>query len=142
MAAQTEFAFCVSYGVATVSRIDKAIGLFCKISSLLLGSLAKEIYSFIDPTDHSHPIPAHAGCTVPWLICCARIHTTGWLHKLNSHPTSATSSYNETSGLVGVGAGSERLGSSQRDWRQRLCFITEGNCIRTYSQNAYAHSHI
>jgi len=28
-------AWCMSYGVATVSRIDKIIGLFCRISSLL-----------------------------------------------------------------------------------------------------------
>jgi len=76
------------------------------------------------------------------LTYTARIHTTGWLHKLNSHPTSATSSYNGTSGLVRVGAGSERLGNSQRDWRRRLCFITEGNCMRAYLQNSYAHSHI
>ena len=46
--------FC--YGVATVSRIDEIIGLFCRISSLLSGSFAKETYNFIDPTNRSHPI--------------------------------------------------------------------------------------
>jgi len=45
------------YGVATVSRIDKIIGLFCRISSLLQASFAKETYNFIDPTNQSHPIP-------------------------------------------------------------------------------------
>jgi len=43
------------YGVATVSRIDKIIGLFCRMLSLLEGSFAKETYNFIDPTDRSHP---------------------------------------------------------------------------------------
>jgi len=44
------------YGVATVSRIDKIIGFFCRIASLLLVSFAKETYNFIDPTNCSHPI--------------------------------------------------------------------------------------
>ena len=44
------------YGMATVSRIDKIIGLFCRILSLLQGSFAKETYNFIDPTNQSHPI--------------------------------------------------------------------------------------
>jgi len=36
-------AMCRSlYGVATVSRIDKMIGLFCRILSLLQGSFGKE----------------------------------------------------------------------------------------------------
>jgi len=48
------------YWVATVSRIDKIIYLFCRILSLLYGSFAKEIYNFIDPTDRSHPI----------VLCC------------------------------------------------------------------------
>jgi len=39
------------YGVATVSRIDKIIGLFCRIPSLLQGSFAKETYNLIDPTN-------------------------------------------------------------------------------------------
>jgi len=42
--------------VATVSRIDKIIGLFCRILSLLQVSFAKETYNLIDPTDQSHPI--------------------------------------------------------------------------------------
>jgi len=47
---------CFGYGVATVSMIDKIIGLFCRILSLLYGSFAKETYNFIDPTNQSHPI--------------------------------------------------------------------------------------
>jgi len=35
----------IAYVVATVSRIDKRIGLFCRIWSLLQGSFAKETYN-------------------------------------------------------------------------------------------------
>jgi len=44
------------YGVATVSRIDKIICFFCRISSLLYGLFAEETYNFIDPANRSHPI--------------------------------------------------------------------------------------
>ena len=44
------------YGVATMSSIDKFIGLFCRIASLLWGSFVKENYNCIDPTNMSHPI--------------------------------------------------------------------------------------
>ena len=44
------------YGVATVSRIDKIIGLFCRIASLLQGSFAKETYNLTDPINQSHLI--------------------------------------------------------------------------------------
>jgi len=48
--------FFMWYGVATVSRIDKMIGFFCRISSLLYGSFAKETYNLIDTTNQTHPI--------------------------------------------------------------------------------------
>jgi len=44
------------YGVATVSRIDKITGLFCRISSLFKGSFSKETYILIDPTKQSQRI--------------------------------------------------------------------------------------
>jgi len=44
------------YRVATISRLLKIIGLFCRISSLLQGSFAKETYNFKEPTHRSHPI--------------------------------------------------------------------------------------
>ena len=47
---------CHTYGVATISRLLKIIGLFCRISSLLQGSFAKETYNLKEPTNHSHPI--------------------------------------------------------------------------------------
>jgi len=46
----------VCYGVATISRINKIIGLFCRIASLLWGSFAKETYTFIDATNISQII--------------------------------------------------------------------------------------
>jgi len=46
------------YGVATMSRLLKIIGLFCRISSVLYGSFAKETYDFKEPTNRSHPISA------------------------------------------------------------------------------------
>jgi len=45
------------YGVATIRRLLKIIGLFCRISSLLWGSFAKETYHFKEHTKRSHPIP-------------------------------------------------------------------------------------
>ena len=45
-----------AYGVATISRLLKMIGLFCRILSLLWVSFAKETYHFKEPTNRSHPI--------------------------------------------------------------------------------------
>jgi len=42
--------------VATISRLLKIVGLFCKISSILQGSFAKETYNFKEPTNRSRPI--------------------------------------------------------------------------------------
>ena len=44
------------YGVASISRLLKMVGLFCRISSLLQGSFAEETYDFKKPTNRSHPI--------------------------------------------------------------------------------------
>jgi len=44
------------YGVTTISRLLNIIRLFCRISSLLYDSFAKEIYHFKEPTHRSHPI--------------------------------------------------------------------------------------
>ena len=45
-----------TYGVATMSRHLKIIGLFCRTQSLLQGSFAKETCNFKEPTNRSHPI--------------------------------------------------------------------------------------
>jgi len=61
------------YGVAMVSRIDKIIGLFCRILSLLRGSFAKETYNFIDPTNQSHPICAYVYIEIYFMCTCVYI---------------------------------------------------------------------
>ena len=42
--------------MATISRLLKIIDLFCRISSVLEGSFAKETYDFMEPTNCSHPV--------------------------------------------------------------------------------------
>ena len=42
--------------LATMNRLLKIISLFCRISSLLKGSSAKETYNLKKPTHRSHPI--------------------------------------------------------------------------------------
>jgi len=44
------------YGVASVSRIDTIISLFCKRDLRKRQYSAKETYHLIEPTDRSHPI--------------------------------------------------------------------------------------
>ena len=44
------------YGEASISRLLTIIGLFCRISSLLQGSFAKETHNFKELTNRSHPI--------------------------------------------------------------------------------------
>jgi len=75
------------YGVATISRLLKVTGLFCRISSLLEGSFTKETYDFKEPTDRSHTIPediAQLLCSHVWHDSCVR--ATGicvtWLNHM------------------------------------------------------------
>ena len=42
--------------VATIIRLLKMIGLFCRIQSLLQGSFVKQTYHFKEPTNRSHLI--------------------------------------------------------------------------------------
>ena len=44
------------YQVATISRLPKIIGLFCKRALYKRLYSAKETYTFKEPTDHSHHI--------------------------------------------------------------------------------------
>ena len=61
-----------SYGVASASRIDKIIGLFCKRALQKRQYSATETYNFIDPTDRSHPI------SLIWI--CSVAHRPASLH--------------------------------------------------------------
>ena len=54
-----QYAVHYLYGVASISKIDETIGLFCRTQSLLQGSFAKETCSLIDSTKRSHPIIIH-----------------------------------------------------------------------------------
>jgi len=47
---------CMPYGVATISRLLKMIGLFCKRALWKRLYSAKETYHFKEPTNRSHPI--------------------------------------------------------------------------------------
>jgi len=52
----TNIHFHLHYGVATITRLLKIIGLFCRIQSPLQSSFAKETYNCKEPTNRSHPI--------------------------------------------------------------------------------------
>jgi len=55
--------------IATISRIDKIIRLFCKRALQKRQYSAKETSKIVDPTDRSHPIAAH------WVFFCDIYHT-------------------------------------------------------------------
>jgi len=44
------------YGVATISRLPKNIGFFCKRALYKRRYSAKETYNSKEPTNHSHPV--------------------------------------------------------------------------------------
>ena len=64
-----------TYGVATICRLLKIIGLSCRIWSLLQGSFAKETYNFKEPTNRSHPIPQQLMqiCGMQLIQICAQV---------------------------------------------------------------------
>jgi len=43
------------YGVATISRLLKIIGLFCKRALQKIPIFSKDTYNLKEPTNHSHP---------------------------------------------------------------------------------------
>jgi len=47
------------YGVATISRLLKIIGLFCKRALQKRPIIFKETYNFKEPTNRSHPISTY-----------------------------------------------------------------------------------
>ena len=48
--------YVLSYGVATIRRLLKITGLFCRRALEKRGYSAKETYIFKEPTNRSHPI--------------------------------------------------------------------------------------
>jgi len=64
------------YGVVTISRLLKSIGLFCRTSSLWQGSFAKETYNLKEPTSRSYPIST---CIKVWVnerVCVRKSERT------------------------------------------------------------------
>ena len=55
--AEALFCLCADHGVATISRIDEIIGLFCKRALSKRLYSAKETCNLIDPSRCSHPMP-------------------------------------------------------------------------------------
>jgi len=47
------------YGLATISRLLKIAGLFCKRALYKRRYFAKETYNLKEPTNRSHPISEH-----------------------------------------------------------------------------------
>jgi len=63
------------YGVATISRLLKIIGLFCKRALSKRRYSAKETNNFKEPTNRSHPI---------YFCRVAKTHRMHYLHRLFS----------------------------------------------------------
>ena len=78
-------------GVPTIRRLLKIIGLFCRISSLLQGSFAKETFNLKESTNRSHPMcftvyMCYCICMYLVVLCIRRypvvlmyINTLSWL---------------------------------------------------------------
>jgi len=68
------------YGVATINRLLKIIGLFCKRALQKRPIFCKETNDLKEPTNHSHPIPLtpHTSHT-PYLSSDAYMHSCWYL---------------------------------------------------------------
>ena len=78
------------YAVATVSRIDWNIGLFCRIQSPLQVSFEKETYNLVDPPNRSHPIHTYVwrsvyACVHAYALCFGliRVYVRVHIHETN-----------------------------------------------------------
>jgi len=76
-----------SYGVATCSRLHKAIGLFCKRARWKRRYSAKETYNFKEPTNRRHPIGVRLLTLNTWhdsfMHMVWLIHVCGMTHSNN-----------------------------------------------------------
>ena len=77
------------YGVATISRLPKNIGIFCKRALWKRPYSARETYIFKEPTNHSHPIWLRLGthvkqsyhmCMHDSFACMAKVMSFDLLH--------------------------------------------------------------
>jgi len=69
--------FIHAYGVASISRLLKILGLFCNRALLKRLYSAKETYYFKEPTDCSHPI---ATCLYTHIHTYIHTHTYTYIH--------------------------------------------------------------
>ena len=80
----------IPFGVASLSRIDQMIGLFCKRALEMRQDSAKETYDFIDPTDRSHPMISWlrqmAICSPHLISLCVIIASESLLNFLGHFP--------------------------------------------------------
>ena len=75
------------YGVATLTKIDKIIGLFCRMLSLLQGSFAKETYNWIErmwyaytTRTHAHPSNIWGGVSFECIYTHTHTYITTYIH--------------------------------------------------------------
>jgi len=62
----------VTYGVASVSKVDKMTGLFCKRALENRLYSAQKTYNFKEPTNRSHPISVYV---YAYVYVCTHIHS-------------------------------------------------------------------
>jgi len=75
----------IGYGVATISRLLKITGLLCRISSLLLGSFAKETCHFKEPLNQSHPIATRPTIAYPLSLADQFVTPSSWRIHIYIH---------------------------------------------------------
>jgi len=71
------------YGVATISRLLKIVGLFCKRALLKRRYSAKETNTLKEPANRSHPISMRATPLFVQCVGCQRIHSVPICRELD-----------------------------------------------------------
>jgi len=75
--------FCIlTYGVATISRLLKIIGLFCKRAQWKRLYSAKETNTFKEPTNRSHPICIHSTVLRVAVCCSGNVDIVRWVSPI------------------------------------------------------------
>jgi len=77
-------AHCMSYGVATISRLLKCIDLFCKTALYKRRYSAEETYNFKEPTNRSHPICQKDAIRM-WNVSHMNDSRVMWSHSWKAH---------------------------------------------------------
>ena len=71
------------YGVATISRHLKTLGLFCKRALLKRQSSAKETYNCKEPANRSHPIITPGNNHRYKVQMCVRVYIYIYIYTLS-----------------------------------------------------------